>query len=337
MKLLSIVVPSYNQGAYIRETLDSILAQDYRPIEVLVLDGGSTDETVGVLKSYDAPELRWWSERDRGVVDAVNKGLALAQGEVVAIQSSDDVYVPGAFRAAMAAFEDAPRHPERSEGSPNATLAAFGDPSASLRLRMTNVGLVYGDVEYIDAQSRASGRSQLPPFDLYDYVGKLTYIPQPAAFFTAAAMRAAGGWREEISYAADAEFYLRIALRFSVRKIDRVLARYRYHDEQRDKARERVQRDWAAAVAPLFASEDRRLARYARASLDLVTLRYLPEERWLRRTRAALHAAITNPAVLRNAEFRATRDLFPGRYPIWKMLSRIKRALGFKPRGSLGQ
>lgn len=202
---------------------------------------------------------------------------------------------------------------------------------------MTNVGLVYGDVEYIDAQSRASGRSQLPPFDLYDYVGKLTYIPQPAAFFTAAAMRAAGGWREEISYAADAEFYLRIALRFSVRKIDRVLARYRYHDEQRDKARERVQRDWAAAVAPLFASEDRRLARYARASLDLVTLRYLPEERWLRRTRAALHAAITNPAVLRNAEFRATRDLFPGRYPIWKMLSRIKRALGFKPRGSLGQ
>jgi len=302
MKLLSIVVPSYNQGAYIRETLDSILAQDYRPIEVLVLDGGSTDETVGVLKSYGAPELRWWSERDRGVVDAVNKGLALAQGEVVAIQSSDDVYVPGAFRAAMAAFED-------------------GD-----------VALVYGDVEYIDAESRVTGRSQLPPFDLYEYVGKLTFIPQPAAFFTAAAMHAAGPWREEISYAADAEFYLRIALRFPVRKIDRVLARYRYHDEQRDKARERVQRDWAGAVAPLFASPDRRLARYARASLDLVTLRYLPEERWLRRTRAAWHAAITNPAVLRNAEFRATRDLFPGHYPIWKMLSRIKRALGFAPR-----
>jgi glycosyltransferase involved in cell wall biosynthesis len=301
MKLLSIVVPSYNQGAYIRETLDSILAQDYRPIEVLVLDGGSTDETVEVLESYDAPELRWWSERDRGVVDAVNKGLALARGDVVAIQSSDDFYTEGAFRAAMAAFE--------------------GD-----------VALVYGDVEYIDAQSRVSGRSHLAPFDLCEYAGKLTFIPQPAAFFTAEAMRAAGPWREEISYAADAEFYLRIALRFPVRKIDRVLARYRYHEEQRDKARERVQRDWAAAIAPLFDAPDRRLARHARASVDLVALRYLPEERWLRRTRAAWHAVIANPAVLRNAEFRATRDLFPGRYPVWKLLSRIKRALGFKPR-----
>jgi len=285
MRLLSIVVPSYNQGAYIRETLDSILAQDYRPIEVLVLDGGSKDETVDVLKSYDAPELRWWSERDRGVVDAVNKGLALAQGEIVAIQSSDDVYVPGAFAAAMAAFDD-------------------------------GAALVYGDVEYIDAQSRASGRSHLPPFDLYEYAGKLTFIPQPAAFFTAEAMRAVGGWREEISYAADAEFYLRIALRFPVRKLDRVLARYRYHDEQRDKMRERVQRDWAGAVAPLLASPDRRLRRFARSGIDLVALRYLPEERWVRRTRAAWHAAIANPAVLRNAEFRATRDLFPGRYPI---------------------
>src|SRR5207237_10192018 len=88
MRLLSTVVPSSNQGAYIRETLDSIFSQDYRPIELLVLDGGSTDETVDVLKSYDAPELRWWSERDRGVVDAVNKGLAPARGELIAIQTS---------------------------------------------------------------------------------------------------------------------------------------------------------------------------------------------------------------------------------------------------------
>ena len=301
--LLSIVIPSYNQGSYIRETLDSIFAQDYRPIEVLVLDGASKDETVEILRSYDAPELRWWSEPDRGVVDAVNKGLARASGDIVAIQSSDDFYVPGAFRAAIDA------------------LTASG------------AGLVYGDVEYVDAQSRVSGRTSLPPFDLYEYAGKLTYIPQASAFFTSEAMRAAGGWREDISYAADAEYYLRIALRFPVRKIDRVLARYRYHEEQRDKMRDRVQRDWAAAVAPLLDSPDRRLRRYARSGLDLVTLRYLPEERWMRRTCAAWHAMLVNPAVLRNAEFRATRDLFPARYPIWRTLSRIKRALGFKPRG----
>jgi glycosyltransferase involved in cell wall biosynthesis len=301
--LLSIVIPSYNQGSYIRETLDSIFAQDYRPIEVLVLDGASKDDTVEILRAYDAPELRWWSEPDRGVVDAVNKGLERARGDVVAIQSSDDFYVPGAFRAAIDAFAG-------------------------------GAGLVYGDVEYVDAQSRVSGRTSLPPFDLYEYAGKLTYIPQASAFFTAEAMRAAGGWRKDISYAADAEYYLRIALRFPVRKIDRVLARYRYHEEQRDKMRDRVQRDWAAAVAPLLASPDRRLRRYVRSGLDLVTLRYLPEEQWGPRTRAAWHAMLVNPAVLRSAEFRATRDLFPGRYPIWRALSRIKRALGMKPRGT---
>jgi glycosyltransferase involved in cell wall biosynthesis len=293
--LLSVVIPSYNQGKYIRETIDSTLAQDYRPIEVLVMDGGSKDETVEVLKSYDAPELQWISEPDRGVVDAVNKGLARARGDVIAIQSSDDVYVPGAFTAAMDAIR--------------------------------GVGLVYGDVDYIDASSHVTGRTQLPPFDLYEYAGKLTYIPQPAAFFTAEAMRAAGAWREDISYAADAEFYLRIAQRFPVKKIDRVLARYRFHEEQRDKLFSRVERDWRAAVAPLTQSPDRRLRRYARSGMDLVRLRYAPESQWVRRTVAAYHAMLVNPAVLRSREFRATRDLFPGRYPIWRLLSRLKRAL----------
>jgi glycosyltransferase involved in cell wall biosynthesis len=295
MTLVSIVIPSYNQGKYIRETIDSTLAQDYRPIEVLVIDGASKDETIEVLKSYDAPELQWISEPDRGVVDAVNKGLARARGDVIAIQSSDDVYVPGAVSAAVEA--------------------------------MPGFGLVYGDVEYIDEASRVGGRTSLPPFDLYEYVGKLTYIPQPAAFFTAQAMRDAGGWRDDISYAADAEFYLRIAMRFPVRKLDRVVARYRYHEEQRDKMFARVEHDWRAAVEPLTKSPDRRLRRYAKSGMDLVRLRYAPESQWVRRTIAAYHAMLVNPAVVRNREFRATRDLFPGRYPVWRMLSRLKRAL----------
>lgn len=293
--MISVIVPSYNQGKYIRETIDSTLAQDYRPIEVLVMDGGSKDETVEVLKSYDAPELQWWSERDRGVVDAVNKGLARARGEVVAIQSSDDVYLPGAFTAAVEAIQ--------------------------------GFGLVYGDVEYIDASSRVTGRTQLPPFDLYEYAGKLSYIPQPAAFFTAEAMRAAGPWREDISYAADAEFFLRIALKFPVKKLDRALARYRYHDEQRDTMSARIERDWKAAVEPLTKSPDRRLRRYARSGVDLACLRYAPESQWVRRTIAAYRAMLVNPAVLRSRDFRATRDLVPGRYPIWRALSRIKHAL----------
>ena len=83
--LVSIIVPSYNQGRFIRRTLDSILSQDYRPLEVFVVDGASTDETVSILREYSChPELQWVSERDSGVVEAVNKGFAKARGEFAA-------------------------------------------------------------------------------------------------------------------------------------------------------------------------------------------------------------------------------------------------------------
>src|SRR4051794_3921073 len=85
--LVTIVVPSFNQGRFIRTTIDSVLEQTYRPLEIIVVDGGSNDETVSVLQSYgDLPELRWTSEPDKGVADAVNKGFAQARGEVIGIQ-----------------------------------------------------------------------------------------------------------------------------------------------------------------------------------------------------------------------------------------------------------
>jgi len=297
--LLTIIIPSYNQGAYIRETLDSIFTQDYRPIEVLVLDGASTDETVEVLKSFDAPELQWWSEKDRGVVDAVNKGLARARGEIVAIQSSDDAYAPGAFRVAIDAFADA------------------------------DIDLVYGDVEYIDAASHVTSRTNLPPFDLREYIGKLTFIPQPAAFFRASAMRAAGEWREDISYAADAEFYLRLALRGSVRKIDRVLARYRYHDAQRDKEAARIPPHWEKAVQPWTSGKDRALRRTARGGVWMVRHHYTPERRWMRRTYLAWRMTAASPSLIRQARLQ---ELIPFAWPLRRLLSRIKQALGFRPR-----
>ena len=301
MTLVSIIVPSFNQGRYIRETLDSILSQDHRPLEVLVLDGASTDETVDVLRSYgDVPELQWWSEPDKGVVDAVNKGLARAKGDIVAIQSSDDLYLPGALSAVVREFANDPE-----------------------------LALVYGDVEYIDAESRPGGRTTLPAFDLGHYIGKLTYIPQPAAFFRAEAMRTAGPWRQDISYAADAEFYLRIAMRSRVRKIDRLLARYRYHDAQRDKEGVRVPRDWANAIAPWTRDADRRIRRLARGGIWLVRHHYTPPRKWVKRTWYSYRMLLANPGLLPHMD---RRDLLPGREPLWRFLSRVKRALGFKPR-----
>jgi glycosyltransferase involved in cell wall biosynthesis len=291
--LVSVIVPSFNQGRFIRETIDSILSQDYRPLEILVIDGGSTDNTVEVLQSYgDRPQLKWWSERDDGVTDAVNKGLSRAAGEIFAIQSSDDVYLPGAIRAAVEAMD------------------AHDD-----------VALVYGDVEYIDENSRVLGQDTLEPFDLKRYLGRFSYIPQPSTFFRASVAKEIGSWRKEVSYAADADYWLRIATRHKVKRLDRVLASYRYHSEQRDTQRAKIARDWEQAVRDLLASTqlDQQTRRFALMGIHLARYHYTPESEWVRRSHHVYSAAAANPFAVIDRDF-PKREFLIGRDPIWKFL-----------------
>jgi len=303
--LVSIVVPSFNQGRFIGQTLESCFAQDYRPLEVLVIDGGSTDETVSILRGIDVPELRWSSEPDRGVVDAVNKGLAQATGEFITIQSSDDVFLPGAVSAAVEALQS--------------------NPAAAL---------VYGDIEYINADSVLIGAEVQGNFDLGDYLGRLMYVPQPGTFFTKAALGAVGGWRDPFSHAADADFWLRVAVQFPVLKLARRVARYRFHPAQRDTQRANIARDWEGTVRDLMASGrlTKRERRYARMGIQLARYKYAPDSDWLGRTRALYAALLSNPLAIRDPRV-PKRDLLPGRDPIWRFLSRTKRTLGIKPRG----
>lgn len=106
---VSVIVPSFNQGPFIERTILSVLKQDYPGgFELIVSDGGSKDSTVPVLEKYSG-SIAWWSEKDKGFADAVNKGVAKAKGELLAIQSSDDYYLEGAFSRLAAGFE---RHPE---------------------------------------------------------------------------------------------------------------------------------------------------------------------------------------------------------------------------------
>lgn len=302
---VSIVIPSFNQGRFIRETIDSVLSQDYRHVEVLIMDGGSDDGTLGVLESYSrVPEVKWWSEPDRGVADAVNKGMAKARGEIIAIQSSDDVYLPGAIRAAVEAMAE---HEEAA--------------------------IVYGDIEHIDERSRPLGKDVLQPFDLKYYLGRFSYIPQPSAFFRAAVIDDIGGWRSDVSYAADADYWLRIAVKHPVLKIDRLMARYRHHAEQRDTQKAKISRDWEKTVRDLLAdnSLSRETRRFALMGIYLAKYRYAPEADWVARTSYLYRAAIANPAAVMNPNF-PKRELLVGRDPLWKFLSRVKRFMGFRPR-----
>ncbi|MDP3859387.1 MAG: glycosyltransferase family 2 protein [Stagnimonas sp.] len=214
--LISVIVPSYNQGKYIGATLESIFSQRYRPIEVLVMDGGSTDSTVDVLKQFASshPELVWLSERDGGPADAVNKGLARARGEFCAIQSSDDLYLPDAIERGVRALM---AHPE--------------------------VLVAYGDSQAIDAQGQVTWHSRWAPYSLENFLLRKTSIPQGSAFFRLDAARAVGGWDKRL-YVCDTDFWLRLAFRGPLLKIDGELSALRVHPEQRDKNNRRIFEDY---------------------------------------------------------------------------------------------
>src|SRR6266540_3676763 len=100
----SIIVPSYNQGHFISQTIDSILNQSYKNVEILVIDGGSTDSTVEILKKYKG-KIFWLSEKDRGQTHAINKGLALAKGDIITFLNSDDYYLDGTLDKVARQFQ----------------------------------------------------------------------------------------------------------------------------------------------------------------------------------------------------------------------------------------
>ncbi len=247
---VSILIPSYNQGQFIGACVDSILEQDYRPIRIHVVDGASTDDTVDVLRSYgDIPELAWVSEPDKGVVDAVNKGFDLVQGDIVGIQSSDDMYLPGTIAAAVDAFRN------------------------DLR-----TGLVYGDTLKVDADGNELLRHATDEFSLENLFTFRTWIPQPSAFFRREMLDQCGGWDESIPYAPDTDLWIRMAYRCQVKKLDGFLSQRRMHDAQRDTHGDRIIRDFTKMIdqSADIAGSPQRIRDAAEAAKHLIRVRYNP-------------------------------------------------------------
>ncbi len=247
MPLVSIIIPSYNQGRYIRQAIDSCLRQSYRPIEVIVVDGGSTDETVEVLKSYpELAELRWISESDNGVQDAVNKGVGMAQGEICGIQSSDDGYQEGAIEKAVSEFR---QHPQAA--------------------------LVYGDSVRVNENGEEIERWITGPFSIPNFLSKRTHVPQCAAFFRREAFVRVGGWSQTY-FIADTECWLRMILRFPARKMDAFWGWQRRHEQQRDHQQDRIRQDFESMLLnnEQVINGPRRWQRAAKCGIIRHSMRY---------------------------------------------------------------
>jgi glycosyltransferase involved in cell wall biosynthesis len=177
--LVSIVTPSYNQGRFLRRTIESVLQQSYPHIEYRVVDGGSTDESVEILKSY-GNRFSWVSERDRGQADAINKGFRDARGEVRAYLNSDDVLLPHAVETAVAHFQ--------------ANSAC---------------DLLYGRANYINEVDEIVGQYYTAEYS-FARLMRDCCICQPAAFWRSRIAERVGPFNDRLCYVMDFDYWIRI-------------------------------------------------------------------------------------------------------------------------------
>jgi len=181
LPLVSIVTPSYNQGAYLEAAVQSVLAQDYPCVEYLIVDGDSTDGSLEIIRRY-ADRLTWWvSEADSGQAEAINKGLAQARGEIVAWLNSDDLYLPGAISDAVSLLET-----------------------------RSDLGMVFGDAVTIDAQGMPLKSLTFGDWGLKE-LARFRIICQPAVFLRREAVEQAGLLDPDFNYMLDHHLWLRVA------------------------------------------------------------------------------------------------------------------------------
>lgn len=201
LPLVTVITPAYNRAAYLDETIQSVLQQDYPRIEYIVLDDGSRDNTVEVLKKYDG-QIAWESHPNMGETRTVNKGFAMSRGGIIGVVNSDD---PLASNTAISTMVQA-------------------------MIARPEVVVVYPDWDMIDSEGRAFRHETTFEYDYIDMVRWHHCVPGPGAFFCRKVVEQLGGRDPQFRYVGDFDFWLRAGLLGPFARIPQTLATFRVHE-----------------------------------------------------------------------------------------------------------
>lgn len=223
---VTIVTPSLNQGRFLEEAIRSVLLQGYPNLEYVIMDAGSTDQSVEIIRKYEAHLMHWVSTPDKGQSDAINRGWQIGTGEIVAWLNADDLYEPGVIFEAVT------------------YLAEHKD-----------VGFVCGNVNAIaeDDSTRVVGTELAIPRTLATALKTMASPGTTAAFIRREALDQVGYLNSELHYWIDPELWIRIGLRMGIGTVPKVWYRFRVHSESKTRAfREHFYREALATVEKLF-------------------------------------------------------------------------------------
>lgn len=201
---ISIVIPSYNQGKFLEETILSVLDQNYPALEVFIIDGGSTDNTLEVIKKYEHRITGWVSEKDNGQSHAINKGFKMCTGEIVSWLCSDDLYTPGTLNKVNEVFNSLP----------------------------SSVGLIHGNSEIFQGENVVNYDKGYGNWSVERQLAGMTF-PQPSAFFKRNILEKTGLLNERLHFGMDYELFARMRMITTFHYVDYFFSRYRLHNDSK--------------------------------------------------------------------------------------------------------
>ena len=197
---ISIITPSFNSGKYIEQAIQSVVAQEYSNFEHIIVDGGSTDGTIEILRKY--PRLKWVSEPDNGQSHAMNKGFEMSTGEIIVYLNADDFFEPEAFKTIV-------EHLDKDGG----------------------VYVIAGEVNVIDdfGNIKTTENSKVTLFEMLHWWKPNPYPCNPVSYFYYREVQSSiGGFDENKNLNMDYDFLLKVASKYKIGKIDNMLGNFRF-------------------------------------------------------------------------------------------------------------